>query len=283
MREAPAGLLRIADLSAAKLNAVLELGEHMRAGPSWWSGMHTGGTVTCLLDEPSPWTAASFPEAARRLGMVAVTVSPDELGGSPAAIAQAASDDSTAIVAATSAQAVLEEIARSATVPVVNASTSAHHPCQALADLLTLRRHFGYLDGLRIAYLGDGDNVAHSLMEAGALAGMHVAVATPRGAEPDHDVTLGALALAAEHGGSLQLGHDPHAAIALADVVYAGASSAVDRALMTAASPWAVRMCHAPGEEAETGAGSLAGEQDANRVPTAQALLHSIVADASGR
>ena len=150
-----------------------------------------------------------------------------------------------------------------------------------------MRRHFGYLDGIRLAYVGEGDNVAHSLMEACALAGMHVAVATPRGAEPDHDVTLDALALAAEHGGSVRVGHDPRAAIALADVVYAGASPVVDRALMKTASPWAVRMGRIPREEAETdvidGAGSLSREQDANRLPIAQALLHSIVADGSGR
>jgi ornithine carbamoyltransferase len=274
----PAGLLRVADLSAAQLRAVLELGEQMRDGPSWWTGVHARGTLTCLLDEPPDWTGASFQEAARRLGMVTTTLRPGELEQAPA--------DSRAILAATSAHAALERLAQVATVPVVNASTRDHHPCQALVDLLTLRRHFGYLDGIRVAYVGDVDNVAQSLLEACALAGMHLAVATPQGSALDHDVVVRALALAAEHGGSVQIGHDPHAAVALADVVYAGESSEVDHALVKTASPWAVRMRRRPDEETEAdviaGAGSLAREQASNRVPVAQALLHSIVADGSG-
>src|SRR6185369_15665337 len=89
-----------------------------------------------------------------------------------------------AIVIRTFAQHTLEEMAAAASVPIINALSNEHHPCQALADLLTLREHFGRLAGLRLAYLGDGNNVAHSLMEAGALAGMHVVVATPEGERP---------------------------------------------------------------------------------------------------
>jgi ornithine carbamoyltransferase len=270
-----AGLLRISDLSATQLNALLELGDEMRSGPSWWTGTHSDGTVACLLDEPSAWAGASFQHAAQRLGMVTATLKPGELERAPA--------NSRAIVVATPAHAALEKLAREATVPVVNASTRDHHPCQALADLLTMRRHFGYLDGLRVAYLGEGDNVAHSLMEAGALAGMHVVVATPRGREPHHEVTLGAIALAPQHGGSVRLGHDPRDAVALADVVYAGASSHADRSLIGCTLPGAVYMCREAGIEPIELSGSLVAEQPANRLPTAQALLHAIVAGGSGR
>jgi ornithine carbamoyltransferase len=140
--------------------------------------------------------------------------------------------------------------------------------------------------------------VAHSLMEAGALAGMHLALATPREYGPGHDFTIGALALAAEHGGSIQLGHDPRAAVAGADVVYGDAwvpkaqdaerercvAYQVDDALMHLAAPGAVVMSGLPARcgldmtaPVIGGASSLVCEQAANRLPTAQAMLHGLV------
>ncbi len=219
----PSDLLRIADLTAALLNALLDLADEMKDGPTWWTAARHGTAVACLFDKPSTRTRVSFEVAAHRLGMLPIMLRPDELQlgrGEPLAdTARVLSSYTAAIVVRTFAQATLEELAAAASIPVVNALTDDHHPCQALADLLTLRRHYGYLEGIRLAYVGDGNNVAHSLMEAGALAGMHVAIATPRGYEPDHDVTIGALARAADHGGSIQLGHDPRAAVADADAV----------------------------------------------------------------
>src|ERR687896_676439 len=209
----PSDLLRIADLTSAQLNALLDLADGMKDGATWWTAARHGPAVACLFDKPSTRTRVSFEVAAHRLGMLPIMLRPDELqpgGGEPLAdIARVLSSYAAAIVVRTFAQETLEELADAASIPVVNALTDDHHPCQALADLLTLRRHFGYLEGIRLAYVGDGNNVAHSLMEAGALAGMHVAVATPRGYEPDHDVTMGALALAAEHGGALPLRPGP--------------------------------------------------------------------------
>ena len=132
--------------------------------------------LACFFSKPSTRTRVSFEAAAQRLGMLPLMLRPDELQlgrGEPIAdTGRVLSGYAAAIVVRTFAQADVDELAAAATVPVINALTDEHHPCQALADLLTIRERFGGLEGIRLAYLGDGNNVAHSLMEAGALAGM---------------------------------------------------------------------------------------------------------------
>ena len=302
----PPDLLRIADLTATQLTALLDLAEEMKDGPAWWTGPGQGTVVACLFDKPSTRTRVSFEAAAHRLGMLPIMLRPDDLQlgrGEPLAdTARVLSSYTAAIVVRTFAQATLEELAAAASVPVVNALTDDHHPCQALADLLTLRRHYGYLDGLRLTYVGDGNNVAHSLMEASALAGMHVTVATPRGYEPHPDVTAGAMELARAHGGSVRLAHDPRSAVAGADAVYTDVwvsmgedadsdrrladlrAYQVDQALMRAAAPEAVFMHCLPAHrglevaaEVIDGPASVVWEQAANRLPTEQAVLHALV------
>ena len=278
---APSSLLRIGDLTAVQLNELLDLAHEMKDGPAWWNGT-SDGAVACLFDEASARARVTFEVAVERLGMRAVAIGPDaptrELGSM------------AAIVVSSAAPGVLDGIARAATVPVVDART-----CQPLADLLALRRRFGYLEGLRLAYVGAASHHAHSLLEAGALAGMHVAIATPRGYEPDHDVVKGALRLADRHGGSIQVGHDPHAAVALADAVYTDAWASegpyrVDAALMRAAAGAAVFMHAQPGrrglevtDEVFDGAASIVREQAADRVPCAQATLHTVAGPGSRR
>jgi ornithine carbamoyltransferase len=299
---APTGLLRIADLSAVQLNAVLDLADDMRAGPSWWESGPRGGAVACLFREPLTGSSVAFEVAAQRLGLLPVRVRPDELLGLRGAALQDAarllSSNAEAIVVGASTQHTLAELSRAATVPVLNAMSDAHHPCQALGDLLTVRRHFGYLDGLRLVWIGDATNVAHSLLEAGGLAGMHVVVATPSDGEPDRDIAARAAAIADAHGGSVHVGRDPRGAVMGADVVYASAPThaghardpadlrayRVDAGLMRLADPRAVVLHGTPGQRGEEvtadvldGPASLAGEQAADAVPSRQALLHAVV------
>src|SRR5918912_404925 len=137
---------------------------------------------------PSP-DPSSVAAAADRLGMHPQVLRPDELqlgrGETIADTAHTLSGFCAAIVMRTFAQATIDEMAENASVPVINALTDDHHPCQALADFLTLRETFGRLDGLRLAYIGDSDNVARSLMEAGALTRTEVVVAYPVAYEPE--------------------------------------------------------------------------------------------------
>jgi ornithine carbamoyltransferase len=305
----PSDLLRIADLTATQLNALLDLADEMKDGPTWWTTARNSTAIACLFDKPSTRTRVSFEVAAHRLGMLPIMLRPDELQlgrGEPLAdTARVLSSYTAAIVVRTFAQATLEELADAASVPVVNALTDDHHPCQALADLLTLRRHYGYLEGIRLAYVGDGNNVAHSLMEAGALAGMHVTVATPRGYGPDPDVTRTAIELACAHGGSVNVMHDPRGAVDNVDAVYTGAwvsmgedaererrvrdlqAYQVDDALMREAAPGAVFMHCLPAHrglevtaEVIDGPASIVWEQAANRLPTEQATLHTLIGGA---
>jgi ornithine carbamoyltransferase len=301
----PSDLLRIADLTAEQLNALLDLANEMKEGPTWWTAARHGTAVACLFDKPSTRTRVSFEVAAHRLGMLPIMLRPDELQlgrGEPLGdTARVLSSYTAAIVVRTFAQATLEELAAAASVPVVNALTDDHHPCQALADLLTLRRHYGYLDGIRIAYVGDGNNVAHSLMEGAALSGMHMTVATPRGYEPDSEVTRRTMELAGRHGGSIHVLHDPRAAVMGANAIYTDVwvsmgedaeregrlndlhAYQVNDELMRAAAPHAVFMHCLPAHrglevtaDVIDGPASAVWEQAANRLPTEQATLRTL-------
>jgi ornithine carbamoyltransferase len=301
----PADLLRIADLDREQLGHLLDLAARMKLQPNGWHDRHVGQTVACYFAKPSTRTRVSFEAAAQRLGLLPVMLRPDELQlgrGEPISdTARVLSSYCAAIVIRTFAQHDVEEMADAATVPVVNALTDEHHPCQALADLLTLREVHGDLHGLQLAYIGDGNNVAHSLLEAGAIAGMRVSVATPRGYEPDPEVVARARVLAASPH-DIEITHDPLVAVAGAAAVYTDVwvsmgdeeEAAVRRAhfepyrvtaeLMEAAEPHAVFLHCLPahrGEEVAAdvidGESSEVFRQAANRLPTEQALLHTLI------
>jgi ornithine carbamoyltransferase len=177
----------------------------------------TGRSVALLFEKPSTRTRVSFHVGVAQLGGEAVVLRGDELqltrGESVRDTALVLSRYVDAIVARLSEHAVAEELAAAADVPVINALTPLHHPCQALADLLTLRERFGQLEGLRIAYVGDGNNVCHSLMLLGAATGATVAVATPAELRPDEQIVRAA-------GDRVELTDDPRVAAEAAHALY---------------------------------------------------------------
>jgi ornithine carbamoyltransferase len=173
--------------------------------------------VALLFDRPSTRTRVSFEVAAMQLGGGALILKSEELqlarGESVRDTAMVMSRYVQALVARVGAHEQVEELARYSRVPVVNALTPLHHPCQALADLLTLQERFGGLEGLRVAYVGDGNNVCHSLMLLGARAGIQVAVATPPQLRPDQ-------ALVEAAGENVELTDDPRDAANGAHAIY---------------------------------------------------------------
>jgi ornithine carbamoyltransferase len=309
---APSDLLRISDLDARHLFVLLDLAAEMKAAPHGWETALHGDTVAMFFEKPSTRTRVSFAAACQHLGALPLGLRPDELQlgrGEPISdTARVLSGYASAIVVRTFAQSVLDEMAAAAEKPVINALTDDHHPCQALADLLTIRERFGSLQGVRVAYIGDGNNVAHSLMQAGALAGMHVVVGTPHGFEPDPAITDAASATALAHGGSIAVVHDPAEAVAGANAVYTDvwvsmgddeaqrakrqevlAAYQVSTELMRHADREAVFLHCLPahrGEEVEAdvidGPASVVFRQAENRLWTEEAVLYAYIRRAWG-
>jgi ornithine carbamoyltransferase len=294
---------RLSDLGQDTLAELLDLAEAMKDEPAHCEDALRGRAIACIFEKPSTRTRVSFAAAAARLGATPIVLTPQELqlgrGESVADTARSLSGYVDAIVVRTFAQETVQELARWASVPVVNALSDTHHPCQALADLLTIRETFGDLDRRRLAFVGDGgDNVAHSLLEAGALAEMDVTIACPPEYAPDPRVLQLARAIADESGTELQVVHDPAIAVAGAHAVYADvwasmgeeserearrralASYRVTEELMGLAQPGAIFLHCLPakrGEEVDAavidGPQSVVWRQSANRLPTEQALL----------
>jgi ornithine carbamoyltransferase len=302
----PAHVLRACDLDENQLGDVLRSAARMKRDPYGWTGALPGRTLVTLFEKPSTSTRVSLAAAAHRLGMLALMLRGDELrlgrGETIEDTARVLSGYASAIAVRTFEHSKLERLAAAATVPVINALSDDHHPCQALADLLTLHEQFGRLEGLRLAYVGDASNVAHSLLEAGARAGVHIAIASPEAYGPDPDVVAVARGLAVLHGGSVTITDDPVKAAWDADAVYTGVWASmgdeserearlrdlrpyqVDAHLMSVARRQAVFLHCLPahrGQEVTAevidGPQSLVFEQAANRMPTAQALVHALV------
>jgi ornithine carbamoyltransferase len=293
----PRHLLQVSDLSRDQLHRLLRLAADMKADPLGWRDAQAGKVLASYFSKPSTRTRVSLEAAAQRLGMLPLMLRPDELQlgrGEPIAdTGRVLSGYVDAITIRTYAQSDVEELAAAASVPVINALTDDHHPCQALADLLTIQERFGDLEGLRLAYLGDGNNVAHSLMEAGALAGMEVVVSTPYGYGPHSEIqvashaTLDADPLTAVRGAQIvytdvwvSMGQDAERDTRLAAL----APYRVSAEVMDAAGRDAIFMHCLPahrGEEVTAdvidGPRSVVFQQAANRLPTEQALIHTLI------
>ncbi len=202
----------------------LDLAAELKARKGMARSALDGGRVGLIFDKPSTRTRVSFEAACWGLGMLPITLRSDELqigrGETIADTARVLSRYLSALVIRTFDQAKVEELARYATIPVINALTDDHHPCQALADVMALREEFGGFDGLRVAFIGDGNNVCHSLMQAAGHLGFTLAIATPDGYEPSAQIVEAARANSAVQGGAIEVGHDVKAAVRGADAVY---------------------------------------------------------------
>jgi len=217
-------LLCLADFTPSEImetiTAAVELKERHRRGLT--PPLLAGRTVGLIFHKASTRTRISFEVAVLQLGGHSLFMAGDtqmSRGESIADTGRVLSRYLDAIVVRTFAQSDIEELAAWADVPVINALTDLQHPCQVLADLLTVYEKKGRLAGLKLAYVGDGNNMAHSLLIGGAKVGMRVAVATPPAYGPDPLVIEKARAAAGEGGGTVQILEDPKEAVREADVV----------------------------------------------------------------
>ncbi|TFV97028.1 ornithine carbamoyltransferase [Orlajensenia leifsoniae] len=216
--------LRDDDITPAEQAAILDLAVELKRDRFAVKPLAGPQTVAVIFDKSSTRTRVSFAVGIADLGgsPLIISTANSQLGGkeTPSDTARVLERMVSAIVWRTYGQAGLEEMAAGTTVPVVNALSDDFHPCQLLADLLTLREHKGELAGLSLTFLGDGaSNMAQSYLLAGATAGMHVRVASPAGFEPSEQVVADARAIAAATGGSITVGADAAALVDGVDVV----------------------------------------------------------------
>lgn len=296
------------DLSPAEQTAVLDEAARLKKDRFLARPLVGPRCVAVVFEKPSTRTRVSFEVAIAELGGQPVVLDAvgSQLGrGEPIAdTARVLSRYVDAIVLRTFGHERVETMAAHATVPVINALSDAFHPCQALADLLTIRERFGALCGVRLAYVGDGNNVARSLLLAGAMAGLHVTVATPPGYQPPAEVVERAHRLAEAAGGEIALDTDPRRAVAGADVVYTDVWASmgqeaeatrrradfvgftVDDDLLAAAAAHAIVLHCLPAHRGEEitdavleGPRSAVFDQAENRLHTAKALLDFLLSE----
>jgi ornithine carbamoyltransferase len=299
---------RVADWTRDELEAALDLADELKQERARRKELRVlpGRTLALIFRKPSTRTRVSSEVAITELGGMALYVPAADLqlsrGESPRDTALVLSRMVSAILIRTFAQQEVEEWAEHASVPVINGLTDLAHPLQALADAMTVRERFGRLEGIRLAYLGDGNNVCHSLLRIAGRLGVDMVAATPPGYEPAAGVVAAARADAAATGASLELVDDPREAARGADVLYTDvwismgqeeereqrlgdlAPYRLDEDLLGLAADDAVAMHCLPahvGEEITAGIlygpRSLAWEQAENRLHTQKAVLALVI------
>jgi len=299
-------LLSSADLSAHQTLSLLRLAADLKAGRTH---INLGGkTLGLIFSKSSTRTRVSFTVAMARLGGQTLDLNPQvtQVGrGEPVAdTARVLSRYVDALAIRTFAQEELADYAHWASIPVINALTDLEHPCQALADFLTLQEAFGALAGLTLSYVGDGNNVAHSLMLCGALLGVNVRIGCPVGFDPDSAVLEQSRALAAASGATVEVLHEPVAAVRGAHALYtdvwasmgqeeekaererAFAGWCLNEELVAEADPRAIVLHCLPAYRGlEISAGAMEGsasrifDQAENRLHAQQALLAALLAE----
>jgi ornithine carbamoyltransferase len=212
------------DWAAAEIEGVLDLAARIKASPGKYRTALAGKSLAMIFEKSSTRTRVSFEAGMFQLGGIGMFLSSRDLQlgrGEPIAdTARVLSRYVDGIMARTFAQATVEGLAENASIPVINGLSDLLHPCQALADFLTVRERFGGTRGFSLCYVGDGNNVAHSLMLTGAKLGARVAVVTPEGFEPAPRIVEWARAAAAETKGSILVTHSLEEGLAGARAVY---------------------------------------------------------------
>ncbi len=214
----------IKDFSPEEIRYLLDLAREMKAHPWAHTGVLKGKTLAMIFEKPSLRTRVSFDVGIQQLGGFSLYLSNAEINlGKRESVYDVAKNLERmvqAIMIRTYAHHIVERMAEYASIPVINGLTDYSHPCQAMADYLTIQELKGEVAGLKVAFIGDGNNVCHSLMFAGVQLGAHVWVATPPGYGPVADAVEWALRRGAQTGGTCTLTYDPAAAAADADVIY---------------------------------------------------------------
>ena len=217
-------LISIHDLPREEIAEILDLAARIKRDPAAFSAALPNRTLAMIFEKPSLRTRVSFEAGMTQLGGHAIYLGPADISmgkrESVADIARTLSGMADGIMARTFSHEAIVDLARFADIPVINGLSDHSHPCQALADFLTVREALGRTEGITLAYVGDGNNVTHSLMYAAAKLGASVRVATPPGYAPDPEVVRRARADAAATGAGLTIGHDVDEAVEGADVVY---------------------------------------------------------------
>ena len=221
MKTTASDLLRDLDLSDDELLYLLDLAAEVKRSPEDYARALDGKSIALLFEKPSLRTRLTFELAIKQLGGASVFVDGPVGGREPLKdVARNLDRWVHGIVARVFSQNTVDELARWSSVPVINALSDLYHPCQALADVQTVRERFAELKGLKLAFVGDGNNVAHSLMLTCLRLGMDFAIGCPPGYTPDPDIVAQAGGLAAVSGSSLLVTHDPAEALAGAHAVY---------------------------------------------------------------
>jgi ornithine carbamoyltransferase len=214
--------LSVTDLTGEEIKRLISSAVEMKADR--WTGLLNQKVLVLLFEKPSLRTRVSFEVGMRQLGGHSLYLSPEEVGlGKRESVpdaAQVLSRFADVIVARTFSHETLEILSRYSRVPVINALSDLEHPCQALADLLTIYEKKGTLEGITLAYVGDGNNIAQSLMLASALTGMNFRIASPPGYRVRDQILNASREYAAETGSEILCTEDPRQAVENADIVY---------------------------------------------------------------
>jgi len=298
--------LAVRDLSVYEFNRLLEMAGQMKAKPRRWNKALEGRVLAMIFEKPSLRTRMTFEVGMLQLGGEAVYLSPSDIQlGKRESVADVGHNLERwvdGIMIRTFGHKIAVDLAAAVRIPVINALTDLLHPCQAMADFLTLQEKKSDLAALKLAYVGDGNNVCHSLINAAAKAGTKMAVATPKGYEPSADIVSRAREDGQETGFALELTHNPAQAVSNADAVYTDAWASmgqekekekrsrifaryqVNAKLMAAAKPGAFFMHCLPAHRGEEvtdqvldSPSSIVFDQAENRLHVQKAIMVSLM------